>query len=174
VSPRINAKFFKRGVQPLGQDLCVPLCLCVYVVKKLPWQGMITKKFLDELTYKIIGGAIEVHKQLGPGLLECVYQKCFIHELCLRNLNFASQLITPINYKGIILNADLRLDVLVEDFVIVELKSMEGILPVHEAQILTYMKLLQKPKGILINFNCTNIFNEGQKTLVNEYYAQLP
>jgi GxxExxY protein len=82
--------------------------------------------------------------------------------------------VTPINYKGIILDADLRLDVLVEDFIIVELKSMEGILPVHEAQLLTYMKLLEKPKGILINFNCTNIFKKGQKTLVNEYYAKLP
>jgi GxxExxY protein len=89
-------------------------------------------------------------------------------------LRFASQIITQINYKAIILDADLRLDVLIEDFIIVELKSVEAILPVHEAQLLTYMELLQKPKGILINFNCTNIFKEGQKTMVNEYYAQLP
>ncbi len=135
---------------------------------------MITKRLLDELTYKIVGCTIEVHRQLGPGLLESVYQKCFLHELRLRNLKFENQVVTPINYKGIILDADLRLDVLVEDFIIVELKSMEGILPVHEAQLLTYMKLLQKPKGILINFNCANIFKEGQKTLVNEYYAHLP
>jgi GxxExxY protein len=80
-------------------------------------------------------------------------------------LKFVNQVLTPINYKGMALEADLRLDVLVEDFIIVELKSMEGILPVQ---------LLQKPKGILINFNCTNIFKEGQKTMVNEYYAQLP
>ena len=91
-----------------------------------------------------------------------------------KDLNFASQICTPIDYKGIILEADLRLDVLVKNVIIVELKSMEGMLPVHEAQLLTYMKLLQKPKGILINFNCTNIFKEGQKTLVNEYYASLP
>ena len=135
---------------------------------------MVTKGLLDELTYKIIGCAIEVHKQLGPGLLESVYQKCFIQELCLRSLKFVNQVLTPINYKGMVLEAELRLDVLVEDFIIVELKSMEGILPVHEAQLLTYMKLLQRPKGILINFNCTNIFKEGQKTMVNEYYAQLP
>jgi len=135
---------------------------------------IITKSYLDELTYKIIGCAIEVHKQLGPGLLESVYQKCFNHELVIKPLNFTSQICTPINYKGIILEADLRLDVLVEDLIIVELKAMDGILPVHEAQLLTYMKLLQKPKGILINFNCTNIFKEGQKTLVNEYYASLP
>ena len=135
---------------------------------------MVTKKLLNELTYKIVGCAIDVHRQLGPGLLESVYQKCFIRELCLGNLKFASQLAATINYNGVILDADLRLDVLVEDFIIVELKSMEGILPVHEAQLLTYMKLLQKPKGILINFNCINIFKEGQKTLVNEYFAQLP
>lgn len=135
---------------------------------------MATKKLLDELTYKIIGCAIEVHKQIGPGLLESVYQRCFLQELCLQNLKFASQIVIAINYKGVVLEADLRLDVLVEDLIIVELKSIEGILPVHEAQLLTYMKLLQKPKGILINFNCANIFKDGQKTLVNEYYAQLP
>ena len=128
---------------------------------------------MDELTYKIIGCAIEVHKQLGPGLLESVYQKCFSHELFLASLNFKSQLITPINYKGIIFEADLRIDILVENLVIVELKAMEGILPIHDAQVLTYMKLLQKPKGVLLNFNCTNIFREGQKTFVNEYYAAL-
>src|SRR5262249_23957113 len=133
---------------------------------------MITKKLLDQLTYEIIGCAIEMHKQLGPGLLESVYQRCFIQELCLRNLKFVSEIMAPINYKSIILEADLSLDVLVEDIVIVELKSMDGILPVHEAQLLTYMKLLQKPKGILINFNCSNIFKEGQKTLVNGHYAQ--
>jgi len=155
--------------------------MCVYVPMSLcgeknhsEFKWMTTRKLLDDLTYQIIGCAIEVHRQLGPGLLESVYQKCFIQELALRNLKFVSQVMTPINYKGIVLDADLRLDVLVEDLVIVELKSMEGILPVHDAQLLTYMKLLQKPKGILINFNCANIFKEGQKTLVNEYYAQLP
>lgn len=134
----------------------------------------ITQKYLDELTYKIIGCAIEVHKQLGPGLMESVYQKCFNREISLKNFTQASELWVPIAYKGINLEADLRLDVLVEDLIIVELKSIEGILPVHEAQVLTYMKLLKKPKGILINFNCTNIFKEGQKTFVNEYYAALP
>jgi GxxExxY protein len=110
---------------------------------------MVTRTLLDELTYKIVGCAIEVHRQLGPGLLESVYQKCFVHELCLRSFKYANQIVTPINYKGIVLDADLRLDVLVEDLIIVELKSMEGILAVHEAQLLTYMKLLQKPKAFL-------------------------
>jgi len=135
---------------------------------------VISKKYLDDLTYNIIGCAIEVDKQLGPGLLESVYQKCFNYELSLKALNFRRQIVAPINYKGITLEADLRLDVLVEDSIIVEIKAVEGILPVHQAQLLTYMKLLKKPKGVLINFNCTNIFKEGQKTLVNELFAALP
>ena len=73
---------------------------------------------MDELTYKIVGSAIEVHRQLGPGLLESVYQKCFLHELFRRNLKFVNQILTPINYKGIVLDTDLRLDVLVEGFII--------------------------------------------------------
>ncbi|MCX6257066.1 MAG: GxxExxY protein [Bacteroidia bacterium] len=134
----------------------------------------ITQKYLDELTYKIIGCAIEVHKHLGPGLLESVYEKCFIHELCLRGLHYQSQQKVLINYKDIRLDDELRYDVLVENLVVVELKSMDGILPIHEAVVLTYMKMLSKPKGIIINFNCINIFKEGQKTLVNELYAALP
>ncbi|MBN8674766.1 MAG: GxxExxY protein [Chitinophagales bacterium] len=134
----------------------------------------ITQKYIDELTYSIIGCAIEVHKQLGPGLLESVYEKCFIRELSLKNLNYQAQQKVPVTYKGVTLDAELRYDVLVENLIITELKSNDGLLPVHESILLTYMKLLEKPKGILINFNCTNIFKEGQKTLVNEYYAALP
>jgi GxxExxY protein len=134
----------------------------------------ITRQYLDELTYKIIGCAIEVHKQLGPGLLESVYEKCFIHELGLRGLHYQSQQRVPVNYKNLQLEAELRYDVLVENLIIVELKAIDGILPIHEAVVLTYMKMLSKPKGIIINFNCTNIFKEGQKTLVNELYAALP
>lgn len=77
-------------------------------------------------------------------------------------------------YKGAPFEAELRLDVLVEDLILVELKAIDGLLPVHEAQVLTYMRLMNKPKGILINFNCTNIFKEGQKTFVNELYRGLP
>ena len=134
----------------------------------------LTQKYLDELTYQIIGCAIEVHKQLGPGLIESVYAKCFNRELQIRNIDYKVQMWVPIEYKGMNLEADLRLDVIVNDLIIVELKAIEGILPVHEAQVLTYMKLLRKPKGILINFNCTNIFKEGQRTFVNEIYASLP
>jgi len=133
----------------------------------------ITKKYIDELTYKILGCAIEVHKHLGPGLLESIYEKCFIHELGLRGLHYLSQQKVPISYKGIYLDADLRLDVLVNDLIIVELKAMDGILPIHEAIVLSYMQMLHKPKGIIINFNCINIMHQGQKTLVNELYQAL-
>lgn len=135
---------------------------------------MITQKYLDELTYQLIGAAIEVHKELGPGLLESVYDKCFKSEIAHKGLQYKSQLYVPVVYKNLQLDTELRLDFLVEDLIVVELKATELIHPLYEAQLLTYMKLLQKPKGLLINFNCTNIFKEGQKTLVNDIYKNLP
>jgi GxxExxY protein len=142
------------------------------VVKKLKIE--MTKKYLDNLTYKVIGCAIEVHKQLGPGLLESVYEKCFVRELALQGINYKQQLWVPIEYKGLELDTELRLDILVEDILCVELKSTDDFHPIHDAVLLSYMRMLKKPKGILINFNCINIFKEGQKTLVNELYASLP
>lgn len=133
-----------------------------------------TKKYLDELTYQIIGSAIEVHKALGPGLLESVYHKCLKKEFLIRNISFESELYVPVAYKGISVDTELRCDLLVEDAIVVELKSAEEIALIHEAQLLTYMKLLEKPKGILINFNCVNLFKEGQRTYVNEIFRNLP
>ncbi len=135
---------------------------------------MITKKLLDSLTYEIIGCAIEVHKALGPGLLESIYEKCLMHELLSKELIVESQIKVPINYKGLHLNADLKLDLLVEDMIAVEIKAVENMNTLYEAQLLSYMYLLEKPKGILINFCCKNIFKEGQKTLVNDLYSYLP
>ena len=132
------------------------------------------KSQLNTLTHEIISSAIEVHKALGPGLLESVYHRCLEHEFRLRNFSFTSQIKANINFKGIQLEADLRCDFLVNDSMIVEIKSVETILPVHKAQILTYMSLMEKPKGILINFNCTNIFHNGQITFVNELFRNLP
>jgi GxxExxY protein len=132
-----------------------------------------TKKEVDALSYKIIGCAIEVHKNLGPGLLESFYEKCLIQELKLNGMKVDFQQRVPIEYKGVSLQADLRYDLLVEDIIVVELKAIENILPIHEAVLLSYLKLLEKPKGIIINFHCTNIFHQGQKTLVNEYYQML-
>jgi GxxExxY protein len=108
----------------------------------------ITQKYVDELTYMIIGCAIEVHKELGPGLLESVYEKCFNRELQIKGLNYVSQRIVPVNYKDIQLDADLRFDVLVEDLIVTELKAIEGILPVHHAIVLTYMKCWKSQKAL--------------------------
>ena len=134
----------------------------------------VTKKYLNELTYKVIGCAIEVHKHLGPGLLESVYEKCFLKELALRGIVYKNQVWIPIQYKGLELDVELRLDVLVEDILCVELKAQEGLLPVHDAILLSYMQMLQKPKGIIINFHCVNIFKGGQRTLVNSLFGLLP
>ena len=134
----------------------------------------ISKKYLNELTYKVIGCAIEVHRHLGPGLLESVYEKCFLRELSLRGIAAKNQIRTSLEYKGLPLDTELRLDVLVEDILCVELKAQEGLLPVHDAILLSYMQMLQKPKGVLINFHCVNIFKEGQKTFVNNLFTLLP
>ena len=135
---------------------------------------MITQKYLNELTYEVVGAAIEVHKEMGRGLLESIYHKCLKEELLLRKINFLTEMKIPVHYKGKELDIDFRCDLLVENSLIIELKSVQEMSNVHEAQLLTYMKLLKSPKGILINFNCNNIFNEGQKTFVNEYFKLLP
>lgn len=132
------------------------------------------KHYINSLSYRIIGCAIKVHSSLGPGLLESVYERCLIHELHLNNIHVDSQVRVPINYEGFYLDADLRLDILVENTIVVEIKAVEAVNPVYEAQVLSYMKLLQKPKGIIFNFCCTNIFREGQRTFVNDLFASLP
>lgn len=133
-----------------------------------------TKNYLNKLTYNVVGAAIEVHKSLGAGLLESVYHECLKYELGLRRINFLSQNAVPVSFKGIILETELRCDLFVENCLAVELKAVDAIAPVHEAQLLTYMKLLNAPKGILINFNCINLFKDGQKTFVNEIFRNLP
>lgn len=106
-----------------------------------------------ELTERILGAAIEVHKELGPGLLESAYEECLCHELNLRHLRFERQTSIPVIYKGIKLDCGYKLDILVEQTVLLELKCVEKIMPIHEAQLLTYMKLLNKPVGFILNFN---------------------
>ena len=135
---------------------------------------MITQKYLDELTYEIIGSAIEVHKIMGRGLLESVYHECLKEEFLHRTINFFSEMHVPVVYKDRELKTDFRCDLYVENTIVVELKAVFDIHPMFEAKLLNYMKLLKSPKGILINFNCYNIFNEGQKTFVNEYFKNLP
>ena len=131
-----------------------------------------TKKEVTDLSYKIIGCAIEVHKQLGPGLLESVYEKCLKYELVSQGYKVKQQVIVPVTYKDLDLDTELRLDLMINDTVIVELKAIEHLLPVHEAQLLTYMKLLEKPQGLLINFYTDNI-TKSMKPFVNEYFKEL-
>ncbi len=107
----------------------------------------------DSRTSPIIGTAIEVHRQLGPGLLESAYEQCLCHELHRRGLTFRRQVELPVACKGLNLDCEYKIDMIVNEEVIVELKSVERTLPVHEAQLLTYMKLTAKPVGLLINFN---------------------
>lgn len=133
-----------------------------------------TKSYLDQLTYDIIGAAIEVHHQLGPGLLESIYHECMKIELTNRGIPFETEMTVPVFYDEQRLETVLRCDLFVANSVVVELKAAKTIEPIFEAQLLTYMKLLDSPKGVLINFNCTNIFHSGQKTLVNDRYRKLP
>ena len=132
-----------------------------------------TQKQVNQLAFEVVSCAIEVNKQLGPGLLESVYETCLCHELEMRGFQLSRQMVVPIHYKGLDLDAELRIDVLVNDCIVVELKAVENLIPIHEAQLMTYMKLLQKPKGLLINFHTTNI-TKTTKPLVNEYFAALP
>jgi len=131
-----------------------------------------TKKQVTKLSYEIIGLAIKVHKNLGPGLLESVYEKCLKFELERNGYDVKQQVIVDIEYEGLLLDSNLRIDLLVNDTVVVELKAIEEIKPIHEAQLLTYMKLLEKPQGLLINFYTTNI-TKTLKPFVNEYFARL-
>jgi GxxExxY protein len=114
---------------------------------------------LNMITEKTIGCAIEVHKHLGPGLLESAYQECLYYELLHAGLNTEKQRPVPVVYKEIHLDCGYRIDLLVENMVIVELKTVEQFSPVHEAQLLTYMKFAQKSIGLLINFNVTLLKN---------------
>lgn len=134
---------------------------------------MLNKQYLKDLVYQVNGAAIEVHKHIGPGLLESVYHKCMVKELVIRGINVQSEVTIPIEYKGLEIESEIRCDLFVEKSLVVELKAIDKILPIHEAQLLTYMKLLEVPMGLLINFNVTNVFKEGQKSYVNERYRYL-
>ncbi|MFZ1280074.1 MAG: GxxExxY protein [Ignavibacteriaceae bacterium] len=133
----------------------------------------ITKQFVNSLSYKIVGCAIEVHKNLGPGLLESVYETCFIDELKIQGLKVERQVPVSILYKGKDLGTNLVLDLLVNNLIIVELKAVEVIIPVFKAQLLSYLKLTGKPKGLLINFHCENI-KDHLVPLVTDVFAKLP
>ena len=132
-----------------------------------------TKKEITQLSYAIVGFAIKVHKKLGPGLLERIYEECLKYELERNGYKVQQQLNVEIEYDDLKFEHPLRLDLLVNDCIIVDLKTVEKFHPIDEAKLLTYMKLLRVPQGLLINFNTTNI-SKSTKPLVNEYYARLP
>ena len=114
---------------------------------------------------KIIGACIEVHRSLGPGLLESIYQECLAREFSLQAIPFQKEVAKPIEYKGVLMDCGLRLDFLVGNMVVVELKSVEKILPVHKAQVLTYLKLTACKLGLLINFN-VSVLKDGVERVV--------
>ena len=121
---------------------------------------------IEEIGSKVIGSAIRVHSVLGPGLLESVYQQCLVHELRKAGLKVDREVMVPVCYDGIVIEAGYRLDLLVEDVVIVENKTVEKVLPIHEAQLLTYLKLKDCKLGYLINWNVT-LVKDGIKRMVN-------
>jgi len=135
--------------------------------RRLPAVKKYTMKTKEDiLSYQIIGAAIEVHRHLGPGLLESAYEECLCHELQERNITFKRQVALPVHYKDVKLDCGYRLDIVVDNLVILELKAVEKLLPIHDAQLLTYLKLANLRLGMLINFN-TTVLKTGIKRIVN-------
>ena len=131
-----------------------------------------TKKEVTQLSYEITGLAIKVHKNLGPGLLESIYEEWLKYELLKNGFDVKQQFLVPIIYEGVGVRTKVIVDLLVNDCIVIEIKAQEETLPVHEAQLLTYMKILKKPQGLLINFFTTNI-TKSLKPLVSEYFKEL-
>ena len=129
---------------------------------------MQTKNFLNELSHKVIGAGIEVHRLLCPGLLEAVYVECLASELSEQGIEVRREVIVPIRYKGKALASPLRLDLLVENCLIVEAKSVDTLLPVHSAQLLTYLRMTEQKLGLLLNFN-VEVMRQGIKRIVNDF-----
>ena len=123
---------------------------------------------VDEISYKVIGCDLEVHRTLGPGLFETVYEQALTHELALNGLSVKSQVEVDVDYKGVNLGKGFRIDLLVDDELIIELKSVEELKPIHHKQLLTYLRLTEKRVGILINFNVDTL-KDGIKRVVNKY-----
>ena len=122
---------------------------------------------VNEITGQIVDSAMKVHSQLGPGLLESAYQGCLLFELHQRNIQARSQVELPVKYDGFTINVGYRIDLLVEDSVVVELKSIEAVLPIHKAQLLSYLKLSDKKVGLLINFNVLHL-KDGITRLIHD------
>ena len=135
---------------------------------------MITQKYVNEIAYRAVGCVINVHKELGPGLLESVYEECFVYECKLNELHIERQKEVFVHYRGNLMNKKFRLDTIIENVVVAELKASDGFTPLYQAQVLSHMKLSKYPKGLLINFNVVNLVKEGLIPLVNQYFSALP
>lgn len=135
---------------------------------------MRTQKFINDLSYKIIGACIEVHKQVGPGLYEDVYHQCLEKEFDLLELQYKSELEIPLHYKGQEINCKLKCDFLIEDSIVLEIKSVSEIHRIHKAQTINYMNLLKVPRSILINFNVINVYHEGYQSFASQSFQNLP
>ncbi len=120
-----------------------------------------SKLLHEELTERVIGAAIEVHRTLGPGLLESAYEECLCHELHLRGIAFQRQVPLPVSYKGVNLDCGYRLDIVVQDELILELKCIENVLPIHEAQLLTYLRMTGRRVGLIFNFHVAALARGG-------------
>jgi len=119
----------------------------------------------EDLSFKIIGAAIEVHRELGPGLLESAYEACLCHEFSLCGIRFKKQVDCPVSYKGLLIDCGYRIDILIEDEIVLELKAVDAFLPIYEAQLMTYLKLTKCRLGFLMNFNVP-MMKDGIKRIV--------
>lgn len=135
---------------------------------------MITQKSVNELSYKVVGACIEVHKLAGPGLYEEVYHKCLEKEFNIIGLKYKSELEIPFFYKGENINCKLKCDFLIEDLIVLELKSVSELHQIHKAQTINYMNLLKVPRAILVNFNVTNLYHEGCESFASKIFKALP
>ena len=135
---------------------------------------MVTQKFINDLSYKIVGACIEVHKQAGPGLYEDVYHQCLEREFEILGLKYKSELEIPFSYKGKLIDCKLKCDFLIENLVVLEIKSVSEIHQIHKAQTMNYMNLLKVPRSILVNFNIINLYYEGYESFASKIFKTLP
>lgn len=133
-----------------------------------------TQKLVNDLSYKIVGACIEVHKLAGPGLYEEVYHQCLEKEFNLLGLKYRSELEIPFFYKGNKIDCKVKCDFLIEELIVLELKSVAEIHQIHKAQTINYMNLLKVPRSILVNFNVTNLYHEGCESFVSKIFKELP
>ncbi|WP_394666007.1 GxxExxY protein [uncultured Chryseobacterium sp.] len=135
---------------------------------------MVTQKFINDLSYKIVGACIEVHKQTGPGLYEDVYHQCLEREFEILGLKYKSELEIPFSYKGKLIDCKLKCDFLIENLIVLEIKSVSEIHQIHKAQTMNYMNLLKVPRSILVNFNVINLYYEGYESFASKIFKTLP